>query len=58
MNINDFKIVIARLLEDARRIQELEPNSGTQSRIEDAIKVLNSETVPTIIIDVVNIYPQ
>lgn len=29
----EFKHVIALLLEDARRLQELEPNAGTDARI-------------------------
>lgn len=36
----DFRDIIAKLLEDARRLNELEPNSGTQARIEEAIKAL------------------
>lgn len=40
MNAEELKEVIAKLLEDARRIQQLEPNSGTQARIEEALKIL------------------
>lgn len=36
----DFREIIAKLLEDARRLNELEPNSGTQARIEEAVKAL------------------
>ncbi|MGL5953783.1 MAG: hypothetical protein ACRCZ3_11795 [Providencia rustigianii] len=38
----DMKDLIAKLLEDARRLQEIEPNAGTQARIDEAIKALNS----------------
>ncbi len=33
MKENELKHVIALLLEDAKRVQQLEPNSGTESRI-------------------------
>lgn len=33
MNEKDLKHVIALLLEDAKRIQQIEPNSGTEARI-------------------------
>lgn len=36
----DTKNIIAQLLEDARRLQQLEPNAGTASRIEAAEKAL------------------
>lgn len=40
MSNEQLKEVIAKLLEDARRIQQIEPNSGTQARIEEALKAL------------------
>jgi len=43
MNNEALKEMIAKLLEDARRIQELEPNAGTQSRINEAINMLKGE---------------
>ncbi|MDF4189534.1 hypothetical protein PV941_11055, partial [Ligilactobacillus salivarius] len=43
MNNEVLKEMIAKLLEDARRIQEVEPNAGTQSRIDDAMKLLKGE---------------
>lgn len=33
MKENELKHVIALLLEDAKRIQQIEPNAGTESRI-------------------------
>ncbi len=36
----DTKDIIAQLLEDARRLQQIEPNAGTASRIEAAEKAL------------------
>ncbi|HBE9077611.1 hypothetical protein [Serratia fonticola] len=36
----DTKDIIAQLLEDARRLQQLEPNAGTAARIEAAEKAL------------------
>lgn len=43
MNNETLKEMIAKLLEDARRIQELEPNAGTQSRIDEALMLLKGE---------------
>lgn len=40
MSNEQLKEVIAKLLEDARRIQQLEPNKGTQARIEEALNAL------------------
>ncbi|EMQ0960768.1 hypothetical protein RY975_000327 [Citrobacter braakii] len=34
MDANELKHIIALLLEDAKRVQQLEPNSGTESRIQ------------------------
>lgn len=34
MDANELKHIIALLLEDAKRVQHLEPNSGTESRIQ------------------------
>lgn len=36
----DTKDIIAQLLEDARRLQQIEPNAGTASRIQAAEKAL------------------
>lgn len=36
----DLKDIIAKLLEDARRLQEIEPNKGTEARISEAVKAL------------------
>lgn len=33
MDENELKHVIALLLEDAKRVQQIEPNAGTESRI-------------------------
>ena len=33
MDEKEFKYVIALLLEDVKRLQELEPNAGTEARI-------------------------
>ncbi|QMK79505.1 hypothetical protein HVX64_17695 [Citrobacter sp. RHB20-C16] len=33
MKENELKHVIALLLEDAKRVQQIEPNTGTESRI-------------------------
>ncbi|ENB0845592.1 TPA: hypothetical protein P7X50_002510 [Escherichia coli] len=33
MNETELKHVIALLLEDAKRLQQLEPNAGTEARI-------------------------
>ncbi|WP_242925085.1 hypothetical protein [Klebsiella variicola] len=33
MDSNELKHVIALLLEDSKRLQELEPNAGTEARI-------------------------
>lgn len=33
MKENELKHVIALLLEDAKRVQQIEPNAGTESRI-------------------------
>ena len=38
-----LKEMIAKLLEDARRLQVVEPNAGTQSRIDEAMKLLKAE---------------
>ena len=41
MSEAEFKHVIALLLEDAKRVQELEPNTGTEARIWLAMKTLD-----------------
>lgn len=42
MNNEELKHIIAKLLQDAIRIQQLEPNAGTAARIEEAKAALNS----------------
>ncbi|WP_407226415.1 hypothetical protein [Enterobacter roggenkampii] len=39
--MEDLKHVIALLLEDARRLQQVEPNTGTEIRIAQALKALD-----------------
>jgi len=38
----ELKHVIALLLEDAKRLQQVEPNAGTEARILTAKKILES----------------
>lgn len=40
--MEELKHVIALLLEDAKRLQDLEPNAGTETRIAQAKKALES----------------
>ncbi|CAD5779894.1 hypothetical protein [Escherichia coli] len=42
MNETELKHIIALLLEDAKRLQQLEPNAGTEARIRIAKKVMES----------------
>ncbi len=42
--MEDFKEMIAKLLEDARRLQKIEPNAGTKARIQEAENLLARET--------------
>lgn len=42
MNEQDLKHVIALLLEDAKRLQQIEPNAGTKARIWSAENALKS----------------
>lgn len=42
MDCNELKHVIALLLEDSKRLQELEPNAGTEARIWIAKQALES----------------
>ncbi|BEN40810.1 hypothetical protein PTR23_25775 [Serratia nevei] len=42
MSNDDLKHIIAKLLQDAQRIQQLEPNAGTAARIEEAKEALAS----------------
>ncbi|HGW2956509.1 TPA: hypothetical protein ACNP37_005259 [Raoultella ornithinolytica] len=42
MDNNELKHVIALLLEDLKRLQELEPNAGTEARIWMAKQSLES----------------
>ncbi|MGC9715972.1 hypothetical protein [Escherichia coli] len=43
-NDEKLKHIIALLLEDAKRLQQLEPNAGTEARIWIAMKSLNCES--------------
>lgn len=40
---SEEKHLIAKLLEDAKRLQEIEPNEGTKARIEEAMKYIHSD---------------
>ncbi|ELH8382550.1 hypothetical protein [Salmonella enterica] len=42
--MEDFKEMVAKLLEDARRLQQIEPNAGTRARIQEAENLLARET--------------
>ncbi|HCD7463534.1 TPA: hypothetical protein ND596_003551 [Klebsiella michiganensis] len=42
MDSNELKHVIALLLEDSKRLQEIEPNAGTKARIWMAKQALES----------------
>lgn len=42
-SMTDVKELVAKLLEDARRLQEVEPNAGTEKRIKEAEAFLKSE---------------
>lgn len=42
MTNDELKHVIAQLLQDAQRIQQLEPNAGTAARIAEAKKALTN----------------
>lgn len=42
MSNENLKHIIAKLLQDAQRFQELEPNAGTAARIEEAKAALAS----------------
>lgn len=42
MDSNELKHVIALLLEDSKRLQEIEPNAGTEARIWMARQALES----------------
>lgn len=44
MEETELKHIIALLLEDAKRLQQLEPNAGTEARIWIAMKSLKSES--------------
>lgn len=41
--MTDVKELVAKLLEDARRLQEVEPNAGTEQRIKEAEAFLKLE---------------
>lgn len=45
MSEKELKHVIALLMEDAKRLHELEPNAGTEARIWIAKQALNSGNV-------------
>ncbi|MGO2458792.1 MAG: hypothetical protein ACTH8P_01265 [Ewingella sp.] len=42
-NTEELKHIIAQLLQDAQRIQQIEPNAGTAARIETAMKVFEAK---------------
>ncbi|EHW2953946.1 hypothetical protein NJC63_003406 [Escherichia coli] len=42
MNETELKHVIALLLEDTKRLQQLEPNAGTEARILLALRAIES----------------
>ncbi|EOC9629684.1 hypothetical protein [Enterobacter ludwigii] len=42
MSEKELKHVIALLLEDAKRLQQMEPNAGTEARIWLGLQVLES----------------
>ena len=44
MEETELKHIIALLLEDAKRLQQLEPNAGTEARIWIAMKSLKCES--------------
>ncbi len=44
MEETELKHIIALLLEDAKRLQQLEPNAGTEARILIAMKSLKCES--------------
>ncbi len=43
MHEHDLKLLIAQLLQDAERIQQIEPNAGTAARIESARNALQTK---------------
>lgn len=43
ISMTDVKELVAKLLEDARRLQEIEPNAGTEQRIKEAEAFLQSQ---------------
>lgn len=43
MSNEDLKHIIAQLLQDAQRIQQIEPNAGTAARIEEAKAALAAQ---------------
>ncbi|MGK0688432.1 hypothetical protein ACSFC0_24085 [Serratia marcescens] len=48
MKNEELKHVVALLLEDAKRRQELEPNAGTETRIQAAQKILGADKMKII----------
>ncbi|EJC0772785.1 hypothetical protein MX107_000701 [Escherichia coli] len=48
MNETELKHVIALLLEDAKRLQQLEPNAGTEARIWIAKRAIQKSDLTTI----------
>ncbi len=48
MKNEELKHVIALLLEDAKRRRELEPNAGTETRIQAAQKILGADKMKII----------
>ncbi|EKH6496386.1 hypothetical protein E5C31_18630 [Providencia rettgeri] len=54
--IDELKGLIVMLLEDATRIQQLEPNAGTSARIQAAKKALASGVFDTLLMLVASNY--
>ncbi|WP_272570305.1 hypothetical protein [Providencia sp. PROV255] len=56
MSENELKQLIAMLLEDAKRIQQIEPNAGTDARINAAKKALASGVFDALLMLVASTY--
>lgn len=56
MSENELKQLIAMLLEDAKRIQQIEPNAGTETRIIAAKKALASGVFDSLLMLVASAY--
>lgn len=44
--MENMKLLVAKLLEDAKRVQQIEPNNGTATRIDEAKAFLSSSPSP------------